>query len=42
MFGLDDVDAYQRYFMRFGAIYPKWWASSDIGAKSFWLYYGHP
>ena len=28
--------------MRFGAIYPKWRASSDIGAKSIQLYYGHP
>jgi hypothetical protein len=28
--------------MRFSAIHPKWWASSEIGAKSFQLYYGHP
>jgi hypothetical protein len=27
---------------RFGAIRTKWWASSEIGAKSFRLYYGHP
>jgi hypothetical protein len=28
--------------MRFGAIRPKWRASSEIGAKSFRLYYGRP
>ena len=28
--------------MRFGAICPKWWASTKIGSKSFRLYYGHP
>jgi hypothetical protein len=28
--------------MRFGAIRPKWRASSEIGAKSFQLYYAHP
>jgi hypothetical protein len=27
---------------QFGAIRPKWWASSEIGAKSFQLYYGNP
>ena len=27
---------------RFGAIRPKWWAFSEIGVKSFRLYYGHP
>ena len=31
-----------RGFMRFGAICPKWQASSETGAKSFRLYYGHP
>ena len=40
--GLDGVDAHQRGYMRFGAIRPKWWASSEIGTKSFQLYYGHP
>ena len=29
-------------FMRFSAIRPKWQASSEIGVKSFQLYYGHP
>ena len=28
--------------MHFNTIRPKWWASSEIGAKSFRLYYGHP
>ena len=42
MFGLDGIDAHQRGFMRFGAIRPKWRAFSEIGAKSFQLYYGHP
>ena len=28
--------------MLFGAIRPKWRASTEIGAKSFQLYYGHP
>ena len=28
--------------MRFGAIRPKWRAFSEIGAKRFLLYYGHP
>ena len=28
--------------MRFGVIRPKWRASSEIGSKSFQLYYGHP
>ena len=28
--------------MCFGAIHPKWQAFNEIGAKSFWLYYGHP
>ena len=28
--------------MRFGAIHPKWQAFSEIGAKSFQLYYGQP
>ena len=28
--------------MRFGAILPKWRASSEISAKCFRLYYGHP
>jgi hypothetical protein len=32
----------QRGFMRFDAIHPKCQASSEIGAKSFRLYYGHP
>jgi hypothetical protein len=32
----------RRTSTRFGAIRPKWWASSEIGAKSFRLYYGHP
>jgi hypothetical protein len=41
IFELDGVDAHQRGFMRFGAIRPKWWASNEIGAKSFRLYYGH-
>jgi hypothetical protein len=41
IFGLDSVDAHQRDFMRFGAICPKWRASSEIGVKSFQLYYGH-
>jgi hypothetical protein len=41
-FGLDRVDAHQRGLMRFGVIHPKWRASSEIGAKSFRLYYGHP
>jgi hypothetical protein len=27
---------------QFGAIRPKWWASNEIGVKSFRLYYGHP
>ena len=40
--GLDGVDAHQRGFMRFGAIYPKWRAFSEIGIRSFRLYYGHP
>jgi hypothetical protein len=39
IFGLDGVDAHQRDFTRFGAIHPKWQASSEIGAKSFGLYY---
>jgi hypothetical protein len=30
------------WFLRFGAIRPKWWASSEIGTKSFRLCYGHP
>jgi hypothetical protein len=38
IFGLDGVDAYQRNFLRIGAICPNWWASSKIGAKSFPLY----
>jgi hypothetical protein len=43
IFGLNGVDAHQRGFMRFSAIHPKWWrASSEIGAKSFQLYYGYP
>ena len=42
MFGLDGVDTHRRGFMRFGAIRPNWRASSEIGAKSFWLYYGIP
>ena len=42
IFGLDGVDAHQRGFVRFGAIRPNWRASSEIGAKSFRLYYGHP
>jgi hypothetical protein len=41
MFGLDGVDAHQRGSMRFGAIRPKWRASSEIDAKSFQLHYGH-
>jgi hypothetical protein len=28
--------------MHFNAIRPKWQASSQIGAKNFQLYYGHP
>jgi hypothetical protein len=28
--------------MRFGAICPNWQASTEIGAESFRLYYGHP
>ena len=28
--------------MRFGAICPNWQTSSEIGTKSFRLYYGHP
>jgi hypothetical protein len=40
--GLDGVDAHQRGFMRFGAICPKWHASSEIGTKSFCLLHGHP
>ena len=28
--------------MRFGAIRPNWRATSENGAKSFRLYYGHP
>jgi hypothetical protein len=35
LFGLDNVDAHQRNFMRFGAVRPKWRASNEIGAKSF-------
>ena len=42
IFGLDNVDAHQHSFMHFGAIRPKCHASSEIGAKSFKLYYGHP
>ena len=42
IFGLDGVDAYQHSFMHFSAIRQKWLASSEIGAKSFRLYYGHP
>ena len=29
-------------FMHFGASRPNWQASSEIGAQSFRLYYGHP
>ena len=39
---LDGVDAHQRSFMRFGAICPNWWTSSEIGAKSFRLCDGYP
>jgi hypothetical protein len=35
IFELDGIDAHQRNFVRFGAIYPKWQASSEIGAKRF-------
>jgi hypothetical protein len=42
MFGLDGIDAHQCSFMSFGAICPNWQASNEIGAKSVWLYYGHP
>jgi hypothetical protein len=42
IFGLDGVDAHDRGFMHFDAIHPKWWASSENGANSFRLYYGHP
>ena len=42
MIGLDSVHAHQCGLMHFGAIRPKWQASSEIGAKSFQLYYGHP
>ena len=42
IFGLNGVNTHQRGFMRFGAICPNWQASSDIGAKSSRLYYGHP
>jgi hypothetical protein len=42
MFGLDGVNAHQHGFMRFSAIRPKWRAFSEIDAKSFQLYYGHP
>jgi hypothetical protein len=42
MFELDGVDTHQRGLMRFSAIRPKWRASSQIGAKKFRLYYGHP
>ena len=28
--------------MRFNAIHPEWQASSEIGAKKFQLYHGHP
>jgi hypothetical protein len=42
IFGLDNVDAHQRGFMRFNAICPKWQASSEIDVKIFQLYYGHP
>jgi hypothetical protein len=33
--GLDGMNAHQHSFMRFGAICPKWQASSEIGTKSF-------
>ena len=42
IFGLNSVDAHQRGFMRFDVIHPNWRASSEIGAKNFRLYYGHP
>jgi hypothetical protein len=42
IFGLDGVDAHQRGFMRFDVIRPNCRASSEIGAKKFRLYYGHP
>ena len=42
IFGLDGLDGHQRGHMCFSAIRPKWRASNKIGAKSFWLYYGHP
>jgi hypothetical protein len=35
IFGLDGVNAHQRGFMCFGAIRPKWWASSEIGVNFF-------
>ena len=41
VFGLNGVEAHQRGFMRYGAICPDWRASTEIGAKSFKLYYGH-
>ena len=34
MFGLNNVNAHQRGFMRFGAIRPNWGASSEIGAQN--------
>jgi hypothetical protein len=42
IFGLDSVDAHQRGYMRFTAIFPNWRAFVEIGAKNFQLYYGHP
>ena len=36
------LEAHQRGFMRFGAIRPKWRASSESNVKSFRLYYGDP
>jgi hypothetical protein len=35
IFGLDGVDAYQRGFMHFGAIRPKWQASNELAPKVF-------
>jgi hypothetical protein len=37
------IYAHQRGVMRFGAIRPKWQRTfSELGTKSFRLYYGHP
>jgi hypothetical protein len=42
IFGFDGVEAHQCGFMRFGAIRPKWRASTEIGINGFRFYDKHP